>query len=319
MSQHYTHLTVDERYQIKAHKKAGFSNSEIASELDRHVSTIKGELKRNLGLRGYRPKQAQSLYEQRHASKPKKVKLTQELKALISEKLRLDWSPEQIQGRLKLLDKECVVPSIIYAFIREDKANGGDLYKHLRHKRYRRRSASGDLRGHIRNRIGIEHRPEVVELKTRLGDWEADTVIGKGHKGVLVTLTERRSRLTLIASTNTKKSAVVCTAIVDLLRPYQNDLHTITYDNGKEFADHERIAESLDVSCYFANPYSSWERGLNENHNGLIRQYLPKKDPFNDVTDDKVTAIQDQLNNRPKKILDFRTPLEVYNQLRSAA
>ena len=258
MSQHYTHLTVDERYQIKAHKKAGFSNTAIASELGRHVSTIKRELTRNQGLRGYRPKQAQNLYEQRHASKPKKVKLTQELKAVISEKLRLDWSPEQIQGRLKRQGEECVVPAVIYAFVRKDKANGGDLHKHLRHKKsYKRRSASVDLRGHIRNRVGIEHRPKVVELKTRLGDWEVDTVIGKGDKGVLVTLTERRSRLTLIASTNTKKSAIVCAAITDLLKPYQNDLHTITYDNGKEFADHEKIAGSLGVSCYFANPYSS--------------------------------------------------------------
>lgn len=317
MSQQYTHLTIDERYQIKAYKKAGFSNNSIALELDRHVSTIKRELKRNQGLRGYRPKQAQCLYEQRHACKPKRVKLTQELKAVISEKLRLDWSPEQIQGRLKREGGTCVVPATIYEFIRKDKVNGGELHKHLRHKRYKRRSTTGDLRGQLRNRVGIEHRPKVVELKTRLGDWEADTVIGKGHKGVLVTLTERRSRLTLIASTNTKKTNIVCDTIIDLLKPYQDDLQTITYDNGKEFAHHERVAEQLDVCCYFANPYSSWERGLNENHNGLIRQYLPKKLPFDDVTDAKVKRIQDKLNNRPKKILGFRTPLEVYNQLRS--
>lgn len=319
MSQHYTHLTIDERYQIKAYTKAGFSNISIAAELGRHVSTINRELKRNQGLRGYRPKQAQSFYDQRHASKPKAVKLTSELKTVIAGKLRLDWSPEQIQGRLKLEGQACVVPAVIYAFIRKDKANGGDLYKHLRHKRYKRRSSTVDLRGHLRNRVGIENRPKIVELKTRLGDWEADTVIGKGHKGVLVTLTERCSRLTLIARTNTKKSDVVCAAIISLLKPYQRDLHTITYDNGKEFAHHEEVAHQLNTDCYFANPYSSWERGLNENHNGLIRQYLPKSLPFDKVTDAKVRKIQEKLNNRPKKILNYKTPLEVYNKLRTVA
>lgn len=319
MSQRYTHLTLEERYQIKASKKAGFSNKEIAFELDRHVSTINRELKRNQGLRGYRPKQAQAFYEQRHIDKPKCIKLTPALKQEITKKLKMDWSPEQIRGRLIEQGGDCVVPAIIYSYIRQDKANGGDLYKHLRHKGYRRRSKSGDLRGHIRNRVGIEHRPRVVELKNRLGDWEADTVIGKNHKGVLVTLTERRSRLTLIASTQTKKANVVCAAIIKMLKPYQRDLQTITYDNGKEFACHEQVANDLNVSCYFANPYSSWERGLNENHNGLIRQYLPKKLSFDGVTNAKVRKIQEKLNNRPKKVLGFKTPLEVYNQLRTVA
>jgi len=319
MNQHYTHLTIDERYQIKAYKKAGYSNREIATDLGRHVSTINRELRRNQGLRGYRPKQAQAFYELRHAYKPKRVKLTRSLKRLISNRLRKDWSPEQIQGRLRSEGYDCVVPAVIYAFIRDDKATGGDLYKHLRHKRYKRRSSHGDLRGHIRNRVGIEHRPGIVNSKTRLGDWEADTVIGKGHKGVLVTLTERRSRLTLIASTKSKKAELVCSAIIKMLKPYGHDLQTITFDNGKEFAHHERISEQLGVSSYFANPYSSWERGLNENHNGLIRQYLPKKLPFDDVSDVRVRQIQERLNNRPKKVLGFKTPIEVYKQLSSAA
>lgn len=148
MNPRYTHLTVDERYQIRAHKKAGYSNREIAEELGRHVSTINRELRRNQGLRGYRPKQAQVFYGQRHASKAKSIKLTPSLKRLISNRLRRDWSPEQIQGRLKY---DCVVPAVIYAFIRKDKANGGDLYKHLRHKRYKRRSSGSDLRAHIRS------------------------------------------------------------------------------------------------------------------------------------------------------------------------
>lgn len=319
MSQRYTHLTIEERYQIKAYLKAGFSSIFIATELDRHVSTINRELRRNKGLRGYRPKQAQSLYEQRHVDKPKSIKLTPELKEVVVSKLRLDWSPEQIQGRLKLKGQDCVVPSVIYELIQKDKESGGSLFKHRRHKGYKRRSNKADLRGHICNRVGIEHRPKIVDLKTRLGDWEADTVIGKGHKGVLVTLTERRSRLTLIARTNTKKTDVVCNTIIKLLKPYQPDLRTITYDNGKEFAYHEKVAAQLNVDCYFANPYSSWERGLNENHNGLIRQYLPKRLPFNNVSHYKVMKIQEKLNNRPKKILNFKTPLEVYNQLRTVA
>ena len=316
MNQHYTHLTEEERYQIYAYKKAGFSNQSISEELKRHISTIKRELKRNKGLRGYRPKQAHRLAQTRQASKTKAIKLTPSLKQIITDKLKLDWSPEQIQGRLHREGQACVCPATIYAFIRQDKDTGGGLYKHLRHQKpYKQRTGSAEFRGRIRNRISIEQRPKVVEQKQRIGDWEADTVIGRSHKGVIVTLTERYSRLTLIAKTNTKKASVVSQAIVKLLKPYQDQLKTITYDNGKEFAYHEEVAKQLNVSSYFTHPYSSWERGLNENHNGLIRQYLPKKEPFDNVSSEKICWIEKRLNNRPKKVLHFQTPKEVYTAM----
>lgn len=316
MNQHYTHLTQEERYQIYAYKKAGFTHQSIADELKRHISTIKRELKRNQGLRGYRPQQANRLAQSRQANKPKAVKLSSSLEQTIRDKLMLDWSPEQIQGRLRREGQACVCPATIYALIRRDKLNGGKLYKHLRYKkRYKQRTGSHELRGHIRNRVSIEQRPAVVEQKNRIGDWEADTVIGSSHQGVIVTLTERYSRLTLIAKTNTKKASIVSKAIIKLLKPYQEQLKTITYDNGKEFAYHDEVAKELSVSSYFTHPYSSWERGLNENHNGLIRQYLPKKEPFNDVSDEKIQWIEKRLNNRPKKVLHFQTPTEVYTAM----
>jgi len=241
--------------------------------------------------------------------------MTEEMQQHIREHLALEWSPEQIQGRLQVDGKPSVCPQTIYGFIARDKANGGNLYKHMRHKKYRQRTGKPVPRGQIRNRVSIDERPDIVDQKKRIGDWEADTVIGKGHKGVLVTLTERVSKLNLIAHVPTKHAEVVTQAMIEMLTPYQDDLHTITFDNGKEFAFHERIAQALDVNTYFARPYHSWERGLNENHNGLIRQHLPKGQALDKVTQKQVIDIQTRLNRRPRKLLDFRTPEEVYIEM----
>ena len=311
MKKSYTHLTQEERYQIYAYKKAGYGNAEIALMLDRHVSTIKRELRRNTGFKGYRPQQAHRFAMERHQLKPKSIKMTSEMQQHIRAHLALEWSPEQIQGRLQAEGKHSVCPKTIYDFISRDKINGGDLYTHMRHKKYQQRTGKPDPRGQIRNRVGIEERPDIVDQKKRIGDWEADTVIGKGHKGVLVTLSERVSKLNLIAHVPSKHAEVVTQAMIDMLTPYQDDLHTITFDNGKEFAFHEEVAEALDVKTYFARPYHSWERGLNENHNGLVRQYLPKGQALNKVTKEEVIEIQTRLNQRPRKLLGFRTPEEV--------
>jgi IS30 family transposase len=312
----YTQLTQEERYQIYAYKKAGFSNALIAQELDRHESTIKRELSRNEGLRGYRPQQAHCLAQNRHLNKPKSIKMTTSMIARITTDLAQQWSPEQIQGCLLDDGFDAVCPGSIYSFIKKDKANGGDLHKNLRHKKYKQRTGSPDARGQICNRVSIEERPAIVDEKVRLGDWEADTVIGKGHKGVLVTLTERVSKLNLIAPVPTKHAEGVTEAIIAMLKPYIKELQTITFDNGKEFAYHEKIAEALDVDTYFAHPYRSWERGLNENHNGLIRQYLPKGQPLDRVTKKQVIDIQTRLNQRPRKLLGFKTPEEVYAKMK---
>jgi IS30 family transposase len=319
MTKPYTHLTQEERYQIYAYMKAGYTNADIARMLGRHLSTIKRERSRNAGQKGYRPQQAHRFAQERHLSKPKAFKMTAGMKQLIAANLALQWSPEQIQGRLQADDMPSVCPKTIYHFIAQDKAAGGDLHKNRRHKKYRQRTGKPDARGQIRNRVSIDERPVIVDQKQRIGDWEADTVIGKGHKGVLVTLTERYSKLNLIAHVASKHADVVTQAMIDMLKPYQADLQTITFDNGKEFAFHEKLKEAYGVETYFAHPYHSWERGLNENHNGLIRQYLPKDQPLDKVTHQQVIDIQTRLNQRPRKLLDFRTPEEVYTEMALAA
>ena len=221
MKKPYTHLTQEERYQIYAYKKAGFPNVLIAQELDRDVSTIKRELSRNEGLRGYRPQQAHCLAQNRHQSKPKSLKMTKPMIDRITTDLAQQWSPEQIQGRLLDDGFDAVCPGSIYSLIKQDKANGGVLYKNLRHKKYKQRTGSAETRGQICNRVSIEERPAIVDKKVRLGDWEADTVIGKGHKGVLVTLSERVSKLNLIAHVPSKHAEGVTEAIIAMLKPYK--------------------------------------------------------------------------------------------------
>ena len=211
-----------------------------------------------------------------------------------------------------------VCSTTIYRFIRRDKASGGTLYQHLRHRKpYKRRAVGKDTRGQIIGRVSIDERPSIVEEKCRIGDWEADTVIGKNHKGVLVTLVDRASKKTLIAPVKRKRADVVRDAIIRLLS--NQTVHTIMFDNGKEFAYHSEIKDALKTDTYFAHPYHSWERGLNENHNGLIRQYLPKEMSLDTVSNSKIIAIQNKLNNRPRKMLGYKTPNEVYEAMKLAA
>jgi len=245
--------------------------------------------------------------------------MSESMRMHIRGRLEQQWSPEQIQGRLQAAGERAVCHVTIYNFIAQDKVNGGDLHKNLRHKTYRKRTGKPDARGQIRDRISIDERPDIVDQKTRIGDWEADTVIGQGKKGVLVTLTERVSKLNLIAHVASKHAEVVTQAMIAMLEPYQADLHTITFDNGKEFAFHKKLKERFGIETYFAHPYHSWERGLNENHNSLIRQYLPKDQPLDKVTCAQVLEIQTRLNQRPRKLLDFRTPEEVYTDRALAA
>jgi IS30 family transposase len=296
------------------------SHREIAILINKHHSTVSSEVKRNTGLRGYRPRQAQEKAQQRQHNKHRHIKLTLEAQALIAANIMHEWSPEQIQGRLRSEGLPMVCATTMYGFIQQDKASGGHLYKHLRHRKpYKRRTGSPDTRGQIIGRISIDERPSIVDEKVRLGDWEADTVIGKGHKGVLVTLAERVSKKTLIAHAPSKHAEVVKDAIIKLLQSEKKHLHTITFDNGKEFAYHAQVKMALGTDNYFAHPYQSWERGLNENHNGLIRQYLPKGMALDKVTAEEIILIQDKLNNRPRKLLEYKTPNEVYAAMRSAA
>jgi IS30 family transposase len=200
MPETYTRLTEEERYQIYEGVTEKRSHREIATIINKHHSTVSKEVKRNTGLRGYRPRQAQEVAQQRHQHKPRHIKLTADVQELIAENIKHDWSPEQIKARLKSEGLTMVCTTTIYGFIQKDKAFGGKLHKHLRHKKpYKKRTGSSETRGQIIGRISIDERPIIVEQKVRISDWEANTVIGKGHKGVLVTLADRVSKKTLIA------------------------------------------------------------------------------------------------------------------------
>ena len=310
----YKQLTEVQRYQIEALNKAQKEQKEIAEIIGVSASTICRELRRNTGLRGYRPKQAHSLALTRRKEASKAIKMTVTVINLCETKLKLDWSPEQVSGWLKIEEGMSLSHERIYQHVWSDKRQGGTLYKHLRqsHKKRKKQYGSKDKRGQIRNRISIDDRPEIVEHKTRLGDWEIDTVIGKNHQGALVTIVDRASKFTLIKKVNSKHADVVTQATITLLHPYLDKTLTITADNGKEFAGHEEMAEKLNASVYFAHPYCSWERGLNENTNGLIRQYFIKGSSFENITDEAVENVMNKLNHRPRKILNYKTPHSVF-------
>ncbi|MEN8130142.1 MAG: IS30 family transposase [Pseudomonadota bacterium] len=313
----YVHLSLAERHYIEIERKAGTSMNDIAKALGRSQSTLSREVGRNTGHRGYRHQQANRLAEQRHKNKPKVVKLTDEIKPLINGYVKQDWSPEQIAGRL---EKEGIVKlhhETIYQYILADKRAGGTLYKHLRHqnKTYRKRYGSAHNRTGIPNRVDIEQRPQEANQRQRVGDWEADTIIGKNHKGAIMTLDDRKSKLRLAAPLQSKKAQNVLQAAIALLQPIKSFVKTITFDNGKEFTLHESMAKALGCDTYFARPYHSWERGQNENANGLLRQYFPKTMELVEVSMKQVFEAVDKLNSRPRKCLGFKTPYEAFEEL----
>lgn len=320
----YKHLDYLKRCQIQALWKAGFNQSQIAKELDVHKSTISRELKKNitfvrtrLGYWTYKADYAQGYAEERRREKPKQTKFTSEVEDFVRSKLLENWSPDQISGYAKRHNLFSISHERIYQFILSDKKKGGTLYKYLRHqhKKYRKRYGSPSRQGPIKNRVMIDERPEIVNEKKRLGDWEIDTIIGKQQQKAIVTLVERVSKKTLIGQVGTKKSNFVSAQVFNLLSSVKPFVLTITADNGVEFSQHELIASTLGVDIYFAHPYHSWERGLNENTNGLIRQYIPKGKDFAEVTDADIINIQNKLNNRPRKSLGYATPNEVFSEL----
>ena len=307
-------LTLGQRYQIAALKKAGHSNKTIAEIIGVSEPTISREFKRNTGKKGYRPQQAHRKAIWRKKNAAKAVKMTAAIIVMIEERIRFGLSPEQVSGWLKRTHGIAISHERIYQHVWEDKRKGGDLYTFLRqaHKKRRKKYGSKDKRGQISNRISIDQRPEIVDEKSRIGDWEIDTVIGKNHQGALVTIVERKSKFTLIKRVETKQADGVTAATIALLKPYRDKVATITADNGKEFAGHETIANALGATVYFAHPYASWERGLNENTNGLIRQYFPKGSRFETITDEQVEDVMNRLNHRPRKGLNYQTPHEVF-------
>lgn len=317
MKQRYRQLTQEERYCLSTMRKQAISLRGIAKAMGRSHTTLSRELKRNIGQKGYRYQQAQRLAERRHQEKPKAVKLTETVRMYLHEKLQAWWSPEQIRGRLQQEKALTISPTTVYRFVLKDKHQGGQLDRGLRHQSKPRRTRYGgkDYRGTIPGRVDIADRPAVVDTRSRVGDWEADLIIGKDHQGAIVTLAERRSRLFLAIPILRKTADLTTRAIITLLETWKDWVHTITYDNGREFSGHATIAKALECQGYFARPYHSWERGLNENSNGLLRQYFPKGMRLNTVSKEEVFAAVEAMNHRPRKCLGFQTPWEVFTQL----
>lgn len=320
MTNQYNQLAYEQRCQISVLIKSGLSQRAVAEAVGVTQPTISREVARNTGERGYRHKQAQEKAVRRRKDAAKPTKMTATMIGTIEFRLRLEWSPEQISGWLLGDREELISHESIYLHIWADKQAGGDLYTHLRRqgKKYDKRRNGKSTRGQIKNRVSIDERPKVVDEKSRIGDWEIDTVIGKGHSGALVTIVERVTNFTVSAQVNSKSAADVTQATITLLRPFKDVVHTITADNGKEFAYHEKISQALSADVYFAHPYSSWERGLNENTNGLLRQYFPKQTDLKGVTQLEVRRAVRRLNSRPRKGLDFKTPGQLMNDHRAA-
>jgi IS30 family transposase len=315
----YTQLTRGQRYQIYGLMKEGHNQTQIAANLACHKSTISRELRRNRGLKGYRPYQADELAYHRQCE-VYRSRIAWQTWQQVEQLLRQDWSPQQIAGRLKLEQQPTISHECIYLYVYADKRRGGTLHRHLRSQKKQRKRYSGYIRrGQIPNRTSIDKRPKIVASKGRFGDWEADTIIGARHKGGILSVVERKSKLTRLRKLATKAAAEMKDTSVALLGPLAARVHTITVDNGKEFCEHKQIAARLQARIYFAHPYASWERGLNENTNGLVRQYFPKKYDFARITDQKLQQVEALLNNRPRKTLGYRTPNEVFFKQRSVA
>jgi IS30 family transposase len=316
MPEGYHHLTYEDRCQIYALTQSGLSQAAIARQLGVDRSTIKRELDRNTGARGYRFKQAQEKASQRRRTAscaPRKMK--PDLVTLIEEKLMQEqWSPDQISGWLAKNGDRSISHERIYQHVWEDKKNGGNLYVQLRHhgKKYNKRKGKTSGRGLIPNRVDIDQRPAIVAEKSRIGDWEADTIIGAGHQGAIMSHVERKSKYTKLAKLPDNSANSVVKASRRILLPLASRVETITYDNGKEFASHAEIVAALGAKSYFAKPYHSWERGLNEHTNGLVRQYFPKGTDFSTLSNADVQRVENKLNSRPRKILGYQTPREVF-------
>ena len=306
----YRHLSQTERYQIFCLMKEGLNCTEIAKNLGRSTSTISREIRRNKGGRGYRPKQADRLAQERSVGSRNARRIEPDVLKAAFDRIAEQLSPEQVAAELPISHET------LYQHIYADKAAGGTLWKNLRcQKKRKKRYASGvERRGQIVGRRPIHERPANVELRRTVGHWEGDTVIGAGHKQAIVTLVERKSGYAVLMKVNHKTSELVSAAVIKKLEPIRDRVKTITFDNGKEFAEHARIDEALGSKTYFADPFSSWQRGSNENFNGLLRQYIPKKRPLSTVTDEELKMIERRLNNRPRKRLGFKTPNQVFHE-----
>jgi IS30 family transposase len=312
----YRQLTAEDRYIISACRMQGLSDAEIARQVGCHRSTVGREIKRNrCALDGrYRPSKAQRRTQARRRRSRRNRRFDNQAYQLVCSLLREDWSPAQVAGRLKVEGRLSISHETIYRYIYQDKKKGGNLYQHMRHaaKNCRKRYRSNDNRGRLQGKRHISERPASVDSRRQVGHWEIDTVMGSGDQHCIVSVLERKSGYLLIGKLKNRTALGLTQRTVQLIDRHADFFDTITADNGTEFHDYEAIEEATGVTFYFATPYHSWERGSNENGNGLIRQYLPKRQSMAKISQQKCDAIAHKLNTRPRERLGFKTPEEVF-------
>jgi transposase, IS30 family len=306
----YRRVTHEDRLGIKAFLDAGLNQSEIADKLGFNKSTLSREMRRNRGGRGYRPKQAQKLAEERQEYRLRPRKMLPEMIRRIEAKLRLKWSPEQISNRFRVEGQSTVATETIYRYVYSDRGRGGELWKHLRWSRRqrKRRFPSEERRGKIQNATPISERPMQANRREKRGHWERDTMIGKNRKTAILALVDRKSRFNRFAKLNRRLAPGVTNKTIQLLKGLP--CRSITNDRGQEFADHACLSKKLKVPIYFCDPYSSYQRGTNENRIGILRQYFPKKTDLSNLHWKTLRKVELEINNRPMKILDWKTPYE---------
>jgi len=310
------HLTREQRYQIEVLLKQKTKQKVIARLIGVSEPTVSKELKRNGGKRGYSARLAQMYADERkeHCAAPRKF--TKAMQKLIDEKMGQEqWSPEQIIGWCQKENIPMVSHERIYQHIREDKKNGGSLYKQCRHRLKHRKRPVGGKKVIIPDKVSINERPEIINNKERFGDWEIDLIVGQKNKGAILTAVERQTGFLLMKKLKKGKNAkALANDIFTMMLPYKNFVHSITSDNGTEFYEHKLIAEKLKTAYFFANPYSSWERGLNEYTNKLVRQYIPKKQTLTNFSEKNIEDFQRKINRRPRKKLNFESPFKLFYQ-----
>ncbi|MDA3819244.1 MAG: IS30 family transposase [Candidatus Delongbacteria bacterium] len=309
------HLTKEQRCQIKAYLQCGKSKIFIAEALEVHKTTIYREISRNSTKTGiYNPDYAQEIAIERKDRFNLVRKFDDYTQKIVKHYIENEqWSPEQIVGHCKSHNIPMVCHERIYAYIRKDKLNGGSLYKHLRHRLKHRKRPVGGKKVVIKDKVSIDKRSNVINNKERFGDWEIDLIVGEKNKDAIVTIAERKTAFFMMKKLPDGKNAKqLSKVVVNMLLPYKDYIHSITSDNGSEFAEHKTISKRLKTQFFFAHPYSSWERGLNEYTNKLIRQYIPKKESFTNFNDLNILDIQHKINRRPRKNLNFKNPKNLF-------
>jgi len=313
----YHQLTQEERYSMTGLRRIGYSQAQIARQLGRSPSTISRELRRNTTHHDgdYRAEKAHQYSVARRRRERRRSWYSARQWQQVETHLKQKWSPEQISAVLRGQGECAMSHETIYRHILKDKKAGGTLYKHTRimPKMRRKRYNSRDSRGVLAGKRHISQRPEAIETRLHIGHWEGDTVIGRDKHYCILTLLERKSGYAVIKKLISRTTTQVTTAASQAIKEQAGKFHTLTLDNGTEFHDYKTLEARFPLLCYFATPYHSWERGANENLNGLIRQYIPKGVCMKNLTQRKCDHIAHELNSRPRKRLGFKTPKEIYH------